>query len=220
MNQLVPITDYIRILPELVLSAFGIAVMMIDPLLKPGASRKSLGLLSLGGTLAAIAAVFCQIAWLARDPGLAAPGWFGMVRVDSFSTFFHILIPAISAVCILASLEYLDAQNIRSGEYYGLILFGTVGMTLMSSAVELVLIFIALEISSISTYILAGYRRRTAASTESSLKYFLLGSFATAFFLYGVALMFGATGTTSLLEIPEKLAHQLTSSGSVSILAF
>src|SRR5215813_9108914 len=204
--NIVPITDYIRILPELVLSASGIAVMMIDPLLKPGASRKGLGLLSLGGTLAAIAAVFCQVAWLARDPKFADPGWFGMVRVDSFSTFFHILIPAISAVCILASLEYLDAQNIRSGEYYGLILFGTVGMTLMSSAVELVLIFIALEISSISTYILAGYRRRTASSTESAIKYFLLGSFATAFFLYGVALMFGATGSTSIPDIRTALA--------------
>lgn len=197
--------DYIRILPELVLGAFGIAVMMIDPLLKPGASRKGLGLLSFAGALAAIAATFCQIAWMARDPQFRAPGWFGMVRVDSFSIFFHILIPAISAVCILASLEYLDQQKIKSGEYYSLILFGTVGMVLMSSAVELVLIFIALEISSISTYVLAGYRRRTASSTESSIKYFLLGSFATAFFLYGVALMFGATGTTDIIRIQSAL---------------
>src|SRR5689334_21853437 len=79
-------------------------------------------------------------------------------------------------------------------------------MCLMSSAVELVLIFIALEISSISTYILAGFRRRAAISSESSVKYFLLGSFATAFFLYGVALMFGATGSTSIAVIGEKLA--------------
>src|SRR5215470_2003483 len=209
----VPIVDYIRILPELVLSAFGIAVMLIDSYLKPGASRKGLGLLSLGGTLGAIAATFYQMTWLARDPSFAKPGWFDMVRVDSFSIFFHILIPCISALCILASLEYLDAQNIRSGEYFGLILFGTVGMVLMSSAVELVLIFIALEISSISTYILAGYRRRTAASSESSLKYFLLGSFATAFFLYGVALMFGATGTTDLLKIREALSAPGSNSG-------
>jgi NADH-quinone oxidoreductase subunit N len=198
--------DYIRILPELVLTAFGIVVMMADPLLKPGASRKGLGLISLAGTVAAIAATFCQLAWMHRDPSFTSPGWFGMVRVDSFSIFFHLLIPAISGVCILASLEYLDAQNIRSGEYYALILFGTVGMVLMSSAVELVLIFIALEISSISTYILAGYRRRAASSAESSIKYFLLGSFATAFFLYGVALMFGATGSTSILEIRPALA--------------
>ncbi len=198
--------DYIRILPELVLTAFGIIVMMADPLLKPGASRKNLGLISFIGTLAAIAAAFYQVAWMARDPQFAAPGWFGMVRVDSFSIFFHILIPCISGICILASLEYLDAQNIRSGEYYALILFGTVGMVLMSSAVELVLVFIALEISSISTYVLAGYRRRNAGSSESAIKYFLLGSFATAFFLYGVALMFGATGSTSVLVIKQVLA--------------
>ncbi len=204
----IPNVDYIRILPELVLTLFGIAVMMIDPLLKPGASRKSLGLLSFIGTLAAIGAAFYQVNYF----GLA---WFGMVRVDSFSIFFHVLIPAISAVCILASLEYLDTQKINSGEYYGLILFGTVGMVLMSSAVELVLIFIALEISSISTYILAGYRRRTASSTESSIKYFLLGSFATAFFLYGVALMFGATGSTDILKI-----HRTLSSGNPGILAY
>src|SRR5215471_1363265 len=197
--------DYIRILPELVLTVFGIIVMMADPLLKPGASRKGLGLLSLAGTIAAIAATFYQMSWLASDPKFSDPGWFGMVRVDSFSIFFHILIPAISAVCILTSLEYLDAQNIHSGEFFGLILFGTVGMVLMSSAVELVLIFIALEISSISTYILAGYRRRTAGSTESAIKYFLLGSFATAFFLYGVALMFGATGSTNIADIRDVL---------------
>src|SRR5947209_1901900 len=197
--------DYIRILPELVLTVFGIIVMMADPLLKPGASRKGLGLISLLGTIGAIAATFCQLAWMHRDPGFSDPSWFGMVRVDSFAIFFHFLIPAISAVCILASLEYLDAQNIRSGEYYGLILFGTVGMVLMSSAIELVLIFIALEISSISTYILAGYRRRTASSAESSVKYFLLGSFATAFFLYGVALMFGRTGSTNIVQIADAL---------------
>src|SRR5579872_366141 len=202
--NLIHIDDYIRILPELVLTAFGLAVMILDPLLPAGKSRRSLGILSLVGTLAAMGAAFYQLG----DYGLRArTGWFGMVRVDSFSIFFHILIPAIAAVCILASLEYLDQQNIKSGEYYGLILFGTVGMVLMSSAIELVLIFIALEISSISTYILAGYRRRTAIGSESSIKYFLLGSFATAFFLYGVALMFGATGSTTIPDIAKAL-HQ------------
>src|SRR5437016_1305645 len=195
-----PITsaDYIRILPELVLTAFGILVMLVDPLLPAGNSRRGLGIISFIGTLAAMGAGFCQL----NHYGVA---WFGMVQVDSFSVFFHILIPAISAVCILASLEYLEQQNIHSGEFYGLILFGTVGMVLMSSATELVLIFIALEISSISTYVLAGYRRRAATSAESSIKYFLLGSFATAFFLYGVALMFGATGSTSIYTISSAL---------------
>ena len=187
----------------MVLTAFGIVVMMVDPLLKPSDSRKSLGIVSLVGTLAAIGAAFLQV-------GHHGTAWFGMVQVDSFSIFFHILIPAISGVCILGSLEYLEAQGIRSGEYYALILFGTVGMVLMSSAVELVLIFIALEISSISTYVLAGYRRRAASSTESSIKYFLLGSFATAFFLYGVALMFGATGSTNIPDIRNALGSNPT----------
>ena len=129
-----------------------------------------------------------------------------MVRVDGFSIFFHVLVIAIGVVLILTSYEYMAVQKIRAGEYYGLILFGLVGMCLMSSAVELVLIFIALEISSISTYILAGFRRRSATSSESSLKYFLLGSFATAFFLYGVAMMFGATGSTNIDVISAALA--------------
>jgi NADH-quinone oxidoreductase subunit N len=135
--------------------------------------------------------------------------------VDSFSVFFHFLVAAVTAVVILTSYEYMQVQRIRAGEYYALVLFGAVGMSLMSSAVELVLIFIALEISSISTYILAGFRRRAAISSESSVKYFLLGSFATAFFLYGVALMFGATGSTSITVIGEALR-----SGDIPILAF
>jgi NADH-quinone oxidoreductase subunit N len=101
----------------------------------------------------------------------------------------------------------MEVQQIRAGEYYGLLLFGAVGMALMSAAVELVLIFIALEISSIATYILAGFRRRSAISAESSVKYFLLGSFATSFFLYGVAMMFGATGSTSISVIADSMAR-------------
>src|SRR5437763_2296945 len=138
-----------------------------------------------------------------------------LVNVDTFSVFFHFLVTTVTAVVILTSYEYMEVQKIRAGEYYGLILFGAVGMCLMSSALELVLIFIALEISSISTYILAGFRRRAAISSESSVKYFLLGSFATAFFLYGVALMFGATGSTSIPAIAQALR-----SGHAPLLAY
>src|SRR5271154_4411319 len=190
--------DYMRILPELVLSVFGMVIMVIDPLLDDDSSHQALGTIALVGALAALASSF----WMAQYPGTA---FWNMVRVEGFSVFFHVLVIAIAAVAILSSFEYLKVQRIRAGEYYGLILFGTVGMCLMSSAIELVLIFIALEISSISTYILAGFRRREASSSESSLKYFLLGSFATAFFLYGIALMFGATGTTNIDAINQAL---------------
>ena len=200
--------EYVRILPEIVLALFGMAIMLIDPLLDPEHSHPVLGGVALAGSLAAIAATLIQ----AQSPGLA---FWDMVNVDAFSIFFHFLITAITAVVILTSFEYMRVQKIRAGEYYGLVLFGAVGMCLMSSAVELVLIFIALEISSISTYILAGFRQRAAISSESSLKYFLLGSFATGFFLYGVALMFGATGSTSIAIIGQALAN-----GPAPVLAY
>jgi len=190
--------DYLRFLPEIVLSIFGVVVMLLDPLLDEKRSQKTLGTLALIGTVVALFSVKV----MARHPGLA---FWNMISVDSFSVFFHFLIIAIAALVILTSYEYMTVQRLRAGEYYGLILLGVVGMALMSSAVELVLIFIALEISSISTYILAGFRLREASSSEASLKYFLLGSFATAFFLYGVALMFGATGSTNIMQISQVL---------------
>ena len=190
--------DYVRILPEIVLSVFGMIVMVLEPLLDEEKSQKLLGLIALAGAGAGLGAT-----WLmSQYPGLA---FWNMVQVDGFSVFFHVLVIAIAGVVILSSYEYMAVQRTRAGEYYALILFGTVGVALMSSAVDLVLIFIALEISSISSYVLAGFRRREASSAESSLKYFLLGSFATAFFLYGVALMFGATGSTNIDQISKTL---------------
>ncbi|MGA9545109.1 MAG: NADH-quinone oxidoreductase subunit N [Candidatus Sulfotelmatobacter sp.] len=200
--------DYVRILPEIVLSVFGMIVMLLEPLLDEETGQKLLGLIALVGALAGLGATW----FMAQSPGLA---FWNMVKVDGFSVFFHVLVIAIAAIAILSSYEYLAVQRIRAGEYYALILFGVVGMALMSSAVELVLIFIALEISSISSYVLAGFRRHEAASAESSLKYFLLGSFATAFFLYGVALMFGATGSTNIDQIGSTLR-----TGPVPLLAF
>src|SRR4051812_45758224 len=144
---MIPTADYLRILPELVLSIFGILVMLLEPILDEHDDRSRLGLLAFAGALLAVAATVYQ----ALDHGAQGLGWFGMVRVDSFSICFHLIVGFVAATVILASFEYLKAQGIRSGEYYALILFGSVGMMLMSSAVELVLIFIALEISSIST---------------------------------------------------------------------
>lgn len=190
--------DYLRILPEILLSIFGMIVMVLEPLLDEKTGQKILRQIALLGALAGLGSTW----FMAQTPGLA---FWNMVQVDSFSVFFHVLIIAITAVVILISYEYMAVQRIRAGEYYALILFGAVGMALMSSAVELVLIFIALEISSISSYVLAGFRRHEAASAEASLKYFLLGSFATAFFLYGVALMFGATGSTNIDRISNTL---------------
>jgi NADH-quinone oxidoreductase subunit N len=198
---MIPAVDYIRILPELVVSVFGIIIMLVDPLIPEQSPKKPLGIIAIIGTLAGLAATAYQTNYYGS-------AFYNTISVDTFSVFFHVVVLLIALVVILTSFEYLEVQRIRSGEYYALVLFGTVGMMLMSAAVELVLIFIALEISSISTYILAGMRRRAAESAEASLKYFLLGSFATAFFLYGVALVFGATGTTNVYGIAHYLQGQ------------
>ena len=192
--------DYVRILPEIVLSVFGMIIMLLDPVMDERRSQRTLGGIALIGALASLAATVYQ-----AQPQFLGLAFWDMIRVDAFSVFFHFVVAAVTIIVILSSYEYMEVQQIRAGEYYGLLLFGAVGMMLMSSAMELVLIFIALEISSISTYILAGFRRRSAISSESSVKYFLLGSFATAFFLYGVALMFGATGSTSIVVISQSL---------------
>ena len=198
---MIPSIYYIRILPELVLSVFGIIVMMVEPVLPGQGSKKPLGMIAVVGVLAGLAATIYQT-------GYYGSAFYHTISVDTFSVFFHIVVLLVALVVILTSYEYLEVQRIRSGEYYGLILLGTVGMMIMSAAVELVLVFIALEISSISTYILAGMRRRSAESAEASLKYFLLGSFATAFFLYGVALIYGTTGTTNVYGIAQVLQTQ------------
>jgi len=210
--------DYIGILPEIILSIFGMLIMALDPVMDERRSQRTLGGIALAGSIVALATSLFQAHWLTSTgaPGLA---FWNMIKVDAFSVFFHVVVAAVTIVVILSSYEYMEVQQIRAGEYYSLILLGAVGMDLMSSAMELVLIFIALEISSIATYILAGFRRRSAISSESSVKYFLLGSFATAFFLYGVALIFGATGSTSIAVIGQSL-QQYSGNGDGPMLAY
>lgn len=192
--------DALRILPEIILTVAGVLVMVVDAMLPRQSSRKSLGWLAVLGALAALAASFWQYQ---LPPGTA---YFGVVQTDAFSVFFHVLIAGIVMASLLITLDAVTPHTEGLGELFALMLFGAVGMMLMSSAVELLLVFIALEISSISTYIMAGFRRKSAKSPESALKYFLLGSFATAFFLYGIALIFGATGTTRIDAIAAAIA--------------
>ncbi|MGB0034249.1 MAG: NADH-quinone oxidoreductase subunit N, partial [Candidatus Acidiferrales bacterium] len=139
----------------------------------------------------ALASVRCA----ALDPGTA---YSDLIRVDHFSIFVHVIVIGAAALAILGSVDYLDREGIQRGEYYALVLFATAGMGILAGANELVTAFLGLEMSSISSYILAGFRRRAVQSNEASLKYFILGSFATAFFLYGIAMIYGATGTTRI----------------------
>ena len=193
-----------RILPELLLTITGVLVMLIEPIMPPGMTRKPIGVLALLGVIAALVASVWQ---LSLPPGTA---YYGTVQTDAFSVFFHVLICSIVLVALLIAFDVFDGGKERPAEYYALVLFGAVGMCLMTSAVELLLVFVSLEISSISTYILAAVRKRSGKSPEAGLKYFLLGSFATAFFLYGIALTFGATGTTNIAQVAASLSQSAT----------
>jgi NADH-quinone oxidoreductase subunit N len=211
-----PVPDILRILPEVVLTLTGVAVMLIDASLPPATARRNLGwVAALGTTLALWASL-----WQYSLPEGA--GFFSTVETSAFTIFFHVLICGIVLVALLLSLDTLPEDNHHQGEFYALVVFGAVGMCLMTGAVELLVVFIALEISSISTYVLAGYRKKTERGPEAAIKYFLLGSFATAFLLYGIALIFGATGTTQIYEIarlaPPAQNHSLILAGLTLIL--
>src|SRR5215475_5976226 len=125
--------------------------------------------------------------------------------VDDYSVFLSFVFLLIAAITILTSIDYLQRENMNHPEFYALLLFATAGMVMMAASTELVMVFLGLEILSIATYVMAGFRRTDLKSNESALKYFLLGSFSSAFFLYGVALIFGATGSTNLIIIADSL---------------
>jgi NADH-quinone oxidoreductase subunit N len=192
-------SNLLALLPELILTLTGVVVMMAEPCLKPATSRKPLGWLAVAGTAAALLASCYQISLGTLH------AFSGTIQVDAFSILFHLIIAAVVLVTLLTSLDYFEGNASHAGEYFALLCFGAVGMMLMTCSVELLMVFVGLEISSISTYILCGFRKGQATGTESSIKYFLLGSFATAFFLYGVALAFGATGSTNIYAIAHGL---------------
>jgi NADH-quinone oxidoreductase subunit N len=189
------VPDIYRILPEVILTLTGVALMLIDATIPHLWSRRSLGMLAAVGTALAYAGSIWQ---LSLPTGT---GFYSTVETSPFTVFFHVLICGIVLAVLLLSLDTLPEDSHHQGEFYALIVFGAVGMCLLTSAVELLVVFIALEISSISTYVLAGYRKQTGRGPEAAIKYFLLGSFATGFLLYGIALIFGATGTTQIYDV-------------------
>src|SRR5881397_2731675 len=185
------------ILPPLVLSLFGIAVMVLEPFVNER-SRSNLGWLAFSGTLLAMLSLFTA----ADNRGQ----WYSNLWiVDDYSIFLNFVFLLIAAMTILTTIDYLQRENLNHPEFYSLLLFATAGMVMMAGSNELVMVFLGLEILSIATYVMAGFRRTDLKSNESALKYFLLGSFSSAFFLYGVALIFGATGSTNLLVIADAL---------------
>jgi NADH-quinone oxidoreductase subunit N len=168
-------------------------VMILEPFTGPRRKNALAGF-----TLAAFVAALVAAISANGYPGTA---FSSLLIVDGFGTLFRVMVIVVGALTVFLSNPFLNREGANSGEYYALVLFSVVGQCVMVTANDLIMAFIGLEISSIATYVLAGYLRDDKRANESALKYFLLGSFATAFLLYGVALIYGATGSTNLGNI-------------------
>jgi len=187
-----------QIFPEIALSAFGIAILLLDTFLPKSKRHVATGIALVG---IAVTAVF-TLGLVGEDGTFFS----GMIVVDGFSIFFRITFLIIGGLTILASSNYVIRENLAVGEFQALVLFAILGMNLMVASNELIMIFLGLETLSISSYILLGIKRTDPKSNESALKYFLLGSFSSAFMLYGIALAYGATRTTNLELIGREIA--------------
>ncbi|MFC1937863.1 NADH-quinone oxidoreductase subunit N [Chloroflexota bacterium] len=190
--------NLVLITPEITLAAFAIAVILLDLFIE---RKRLLTALSIVGL--AVSAGFTVAIW-----GSPQPMFNNMLAVDSFALFFKLLFLGIAALIILASVDYVSKFERFQGEYHALVLLSTLGMMLMAATAELISIYIALELTSISLYVLVGFLK-DPKSNEASLKYLLLGALASAVLLYGMALVFGFTGKTQLGDIAR--AVQATS---------
>ena len=193
--------------PELITGIAAVVVMMIDAF-----ARRSQRWLTGGASLVALFGAAAYSIWLWIVWPASREAFNGMIVLDELRLSFTLIFLLVSILTILIAMAWLDTEHLPAGEFHALLLFATCGMMLMASAGDLVIVFLGLEILSIATYVMAGFRRTDVRSNESSLKYFILGSFASAFLLYGIALVYGATatgpdspGTTNIAAIAARL---------------
>jgi NADH-quinone oxidoreductase subunit N len=203
--------DFLRFSPEIILTIAGTLLMVLDPIFGRRAP-KMFGHISIVAFIAAILGAL-------GGQSVAGFSFSNLLIVDGYATFFRVLVLVIGILAVLLSYRYLDRELAETGEYHALLLFCVAGQCLMVASNDLIMIFIGLEISSIATYILAGYLRNDKRNNEAALKYFLLGSFATAFLLYGIAVIYGISGSTKLDEIRTVLSQPGASTAAVAVAA-
>ncbi len=200
-NELVnPNADVSAILPEIMVAITGIIVMLFDSFVPK--QRYITGIISLIGIV--FSGILLGLMW-GDAPYLTA--WSRMIAHDSLRISFSFVFLLVTAMTILISSVWTEREDVPVGEYHCLLLFATVGMMFMASGNDLVVLFLGLETSSLATYVMAGLRKSDLRSNESAMKYFILGSFASAFLLYGMALIYGATGSTNITEIALRIAN-------------
>ena len=193
-------SDMVLIVPELFLTTAGLAVLIFATIVDRAGERRlalwSVASLVVTGVLLAVPA----------SAGAARSAFGGMLAVDRYSLFFKVLILLAGIVTILFSLRFVGTSPYPGGEYYGLLLFATVGMLFMVSGTNLISIYVALELMALSQYVLAGYFKAEVKSIEAAAKYFVLGAFSSGVLLYGISLVYGATGKLGLLEVSRAIA--------------
>ena len=189
----VPVVGLSALLPALVVVGAGGLVLLLD-LLPPRASKAHLGTVALAGLVTALLVTVSR--WGTDDRAFR-----DMVLLDNYALFFDVVICYAAALVVMLSMDYVGREGGEPGEYYALVLFSTTGMLLLASAGDLIVVFLALELMSLSLYVLAGFFKTRLVSGEASMKYFLLGAFASSFLLYGIAMLYGATGSTNLDRI-------------------
>lgn len=208
--MILPEVNWSAVMPSVVLTVVGITVLCWDLWMKEQ-DRKYLAWLSLVGVAGA---AFISYALWERNES----AFNGMLALDAYALFFNQIICLATGMTILMSRNYIENNEIPAGEYYALLLFAAVGMMLMAAATDLIVIFLGLETMSMAVYVLAGIRRQSVKANEAALKYFLLGAFASGFFLYGVALVYGATGSVKLGEVATYISTHLSGEQSSPLL--
>ena len=208
---LIPAVNMTPILPEIFLSVLAMALLLIN-VFRPGGQKSYLAYISFFGIVAA--AVLVGAGW-----GSHIESFSGSVVLDNFATFFKMTFLVAAGLTVLITDSYMEREGCNHGELYPLILFAVVGMMLMASGTDLMTIFLGLEVMSVSLYVLAGFNRANKKSNEAGLKYFLLGAFSTGFLLYGMALIYGATGTTRLYKIAAVVGQMTLPSANIMLVA-
>lgn len=206
------------IMPEGVLTLFACAALVLDVML-PRNRKKVVAWVSLVGTGFALISLWILYSGIVTK-GAPRTAFYDMIVLDSYAVVFKSMFLIGAALSILLSMKYLDIEGEQRGEYYALILFSVVGMMFMASGVDLLTLFVSLELMAISVYILVGYFRRDQRSNEASMKYFLLGAFSSGVLLYGISMVYGLTGTTNLAgiaaAIPKVMVVEVIKGGSVN----
>ena len=200
--------NYLLALPMVLLTLFAVGILLID-LMLPTEWKRANAATALAGVVFAAVGVF-NIQKFFNAHGLTMqPGFMVTILVDRVAIYFFYLFLAGTAVAILISARYLEIERENHGEYYALMLFSVVGMMCMAAGIDIVLIFIGLELMAISTYVLVGFLRRDQRSNEAALKYMLLGAFSSGIFAYGLSLLYGLTGSTNLILIGGNLQQRV-----------